>query len=220
MSKIVSTITHHNKCSDVPGPIIEQPIPKLYLSITHGRACLEHLNWGNHQNILKTLQTKKLKPINCQHYMEKKLLKVALIEIASMMQGKDISSILDSKWIVTEQNYATHRIHSTITFSRMKQSKIKIQLEFHQEIAKKCIMASLLISEFCCVTSMEDRPAGSLLPTRPAQVSLVWPVHFKDSVACCCGSHGCQGQWYTCQTAGPSGTRRASDPVRVRALHG
>jgi hypothetical protein len=43
------------------------------------------------------LQTKKLKPINCQLYIKKKLLKVALIEIASMMQGKDISSILDSK---------------------------------------------------------------------------------------------------------------------------
>ena len=32
-----------------------------------------------------------------------------------------------------------HRIHSTITFSRMKQSKIKIQLEFHQEIAKSAL---------------------------------------------------------------------------------
>ena len=38
ISKIVSTITHHNKCSDVTGPIIEQPIPKLYLSITDGDA--------------------------------------------------------------------------------------------------------------------------------------------------------------------------------------
>ena len=55
------------------------------------------------------------------------------------MQGMDISSILDSKWIVTEQNYAMHRIHSTITFSRMKQSKIKILLEFHQEIAKSAL---------------------------------------------------------------------------------
>ena len=26
---------------------------------------------------------------------------------------------------------------------------------------------------------MEDRPAGSLLPTRPAPVSLVWPVHLR-----------------------------------------
>ncbi len=32
-----------------------------------------------------------------------------------------------------------HRIHSTITFSRMKQSKIKIQLKFHLEIAKSAL---------------------------------------------------------------------------------
>ena len=130
ISKIISTITHLNKYFEVPAPIIEPQIPKLYLQNTDGRACLERLNRGNNQNILKKLQTKKLKPIKCQLYIEEKLLKVALIEIASMMQGKDISSILDSKWIVTEQNYAMHRIQSTITFPRMKQRKIRIQLEF------------------------------------------------------------------------------------------
>ena len=37
-----------------------------------------------------------------------------------------------------------HRIQSTITFPIMKQRKIRIQLEFHQELPK-CIVASLLI---------------------------------------------------------------------------
>ena len=43
-----------------------------------------------------------------------------------------------------------------ITFPIMKQRKIRIQLEFHQELPK-CIVASLLILplRICCVTSLE-----------------------------------------------------------------
>ena len=80
----------------------------------------------------------------------------------------------------------------------MKQRKIRIQLEFQQELPKVHRgVPSHFAFEFriCCVTSLEDRPAELLqVPTRPAPISLVWPVHFKDSVACCCGSHDNQGQ--------------------------
>ena len=56
----------------------------------------------------------------------------------------------------------------------MKQRKIRIQLEFHQELPN-CIVESLLMVEFriCCVTSLEDLPVELLqVPTRPAPVSL------------------------------------------------
>ena len=73
------------------------------------------------------------------------LIKNALIENIYMMQDIDITSTHECKWIVSEQNYDMPIIHhSTITYPRMKQTRIKIQLEFHQELPKG-IVASLLI---------------------------------------------------------------------------
>ena len=56
------------------------------------------------------------------------------------------------------------RFNKTITFLRMKQTSIKIQRDFHQEIAQKATLSSL---HFATLTGSCALPAG-LLPTRPS----------------------------------------------------
>ena len=114
------------------------------------------------------------------------LIKNALIENIYMMQGIDITSIHECKWIVSEQNYDMHIIHhSTKTYPRMKQMRIKIQLEFHQEIADITLLCPFIFPlnlEICCVTSLVNRPA-ELHKARP------WPApsprrHVYPSPSC------------------------------------
>jgi hypothetical protein len=128
---------------------------------------------------------KKLKPIQCQLNMNEQI-KNALIEIIYMMQGIDITSIHECKLVVSEQNYDMHIIHhSTKTYPRMKQMRIKIQLEFHQEIADITLLCPFIFPlnlAICCVTSLVNRPS-ELHKARP------WPApsprrHVYPSPSC------------------------------------
>jgi hypothetical protein len=114
------------------------------------------------------------------------LIKNALIKNIYMMQDIDITSIHECKWIVSEQNYDMHIIHhSTKTYPRMKQMRIKIQLEFHQEIANITLLCPFIFPlnlAICCVTSLVNRPA-ELHKARP------WPApsprrHVYPSPSC------------------------------------
>ena len=72
--------------------------------------------------------------------------------------------------------------HSTITYQRMKQTRIKIQLEFHHEIANITLSRPFIFPlnlEICCVTSLVNRPAGlhaarAVAARRHVSESLVW----------------------------------------------
>ncbi len=75
-------------------------------------------------------------------------------------------------------NYVMHRFNITITFPRMKQTSIKIELEFHQEIAKRLHPSF----HFATSTGSSARPAGLLL-TKPA------PAWHNDQYHCF-GNHG------------------------------
>ena len=111
------------------------------------------------------------------------LIKNALIKNIYMMQGMDITSIHECKWFVSEQNYDMHIIHhSTKMYPRMKQMRIKIQLEFHQEIADIALLCPFIFPlnlEICCVTSLVNRPAGlheaRAVAARVSE-SLVWQL--------------------------------------------
>lgn len=65
----------------------------------------------------------------------------------------------------------------------MKQMRIKIQLEFHQEIADITLLCPFIFPlnlEICCVTSLVNQPAG-LLKAWP------WPApsrHVYPSPSC------------------------------------
>ncbi len=95
----------------------------------------------------------------------------------------NIETINYTKWIVSEQKYVMHRFNMTKIVPRMKQTRIKIQLEFHRVIAKRlhCRPSTF---HFATLTGFSALPARLLLSvlTRPAPA-------WHDDLYQCCGNH-------------------------------